>query len=79
MDEIVDPLVLLPDGRLSRFERFHLGLGRHRVLPLPGVPEDAGDGIVVLRGDRIELVIVATGAGGSQAQKGAGKGIHTIR
>ena len=32
--------------------------------------EDAGEGIVILCGDGIELVIVTTGAGSSQPEEG---------
>src|SRR5439155_5193982 len=43
-----------------------------------GAGEDAGQGVVVARGDGIELVVMATRAGDSQAEEGTTDGIDAI-
>ena len=40
--------------------------------------EDTRERIIVLLGDRIELVIVAAGAGNGQAQEASSQGVDTI-
>ena len=47
------------------------GLRRQRVLVILGVEEHAGERVVVLRRDRIVLVIVAAGAADGQAEEAA--------
>ena len=45
---------------------------------MPRALQVAGQGVVVLRGDRVELVVVAAGAGDGQAQEGLGEDVDLV-
>ena len=55
-------------------------LGRHHPLPghILGVEENPCQGVIVLGGNGIELVVVAAGAGDRQAQNGPGQGVDLV-
>ena len=47
-------------------------------LLVPGALEEAREGVVVSRGDRVELVVVAPGAADGQAQEGLGEDVDLV-
>jgi hypothetical protein len=54
------------------------GGGQDGEVGPAGAGEDAGQRVVVVGGDRVELVVVAAGAGDRQPQEGAGDGVDAL-
>ena len=54
------------------------GVAGHRARDQPGAEEDARQGVVVLGGDRVELVIVAAGAGDREAEEGPADDVDLV-
>ena len=76
-----DRRLLLPDLAFARRvhrERRLEELGDVRVLEGPRVLQDAGQGVVVFRRDRIELVVMAAGAADRLGQEGLAERVELL-
>ena len=51
---------------------------RSGLLNIVGAGEHAGQGVVVVRRDRVELVVVAAGAGDGQAEQAAADRVDAV-
>ena len=78
VEPLVDLLLLILDRLLADFERIDFSRWNDRkILPL-GVPEYAGDGVVVLGRNGVEFVIVAARTGDGESQETSGKRVDAI-
>ncbi len=75
----VGPLAFLLLGRKDRnaHDLFPGGLGRELIEDV-AAEKDAGEAVVIRRGDGVELVIVAAGAGQGEAEEGAAGDIDLV-
>ena len=76
--EIVHRLLLRLESRLRRVVAVDNLAARQRQLLVPRAGENARQTVVVTHGNRIELVVVATGASGGQSQKTTAKRVNPI-
>lgn len=78
VQESIDRVILIFDRLLSALKRIDDSLRDNRVFAIAGVLKNPCDGVVVLRRDRVEFVIVTSCASGCQTEEGSGEGIDSI-